>query len=132
MEKFCFLFWLSLSCLAYSETRYVVKDNPKAAAPYTNWLHAAATIQDAVDVSVSNDTIWVTNGVYETGGRTANGALTNRVAITNAGHRAQCQRPGGYHHQRRRASGRCGDPVRVFGSKCGLDRIHADQRPYPF
>jgi PKD repeat protein len=77
----CCLFWLSPSCFAYSETRYVVKDNLNAAAPYTNWLTAAATIQAAVDAAVSNDTIWVTNGVYETGGRTANGVLTNRVVI---------------------------------------------------
>jgi hypothetical protein len=81
MKRVCGLFWLSLSCLAYSETRYVVKDNPNAASPYTNWPTAAATIQDAVDTAVSNDTIWVTNGVYETGGRAANGALMNRVAI---------------------------------------------------
>ena len=66
---------------AYSETRYVVKGNSNAVPPYTNWANAAATIQDAVDAAAASDTIWVTNGVYEIGGRTANGALMNRVVI---------------------------------------------------
>jgi len=69
MRRVCCLFWLSLAGLAYSETRYVVKDNPNAALPYTNWATAAATIQDALDAAVENDTILVTNGVYDTGGR---------------------------------------------------------------
>ena len=88
MEKFCFLFWLSLSCFAYSETRYVAKDNPNAAPPYTNWATAAATIQDAVDASASSDTVLVMNGVYETRGRLENRTLTNRVVIAKHAHRA--------------------------------------------
>jgi hypothetical protein len=77
----CCLFWLSLAGLSYSETRYVVQDNLNAAPPYTNWATAAATIQDAVDTAVESDTILVTNGVYDTGGRAANWALTNRLII---------------------------------------------------
>ena len=65
MRRICCLFWLSLAGLAYSETRYVVKDNLDAASPYTNWATAAATIQAAVDIAFSNDTIWVTNGSSE-------------------------------------------------------------------
>jgi hypothetical protein len=49
--------------------------------PYTNWATAATILQHAVDAANASDTVLVTNGVYDAGGRPANGALTNRVAI---------------------------------------------------
>ena len=49
--------------------------------PYTNWMDAATIIQNAIETATDGDTVLVTNGVYDTGGRTANGAVTNRVAI---------------------------------------------------
>ncbi|NCD34787.1 MAG: hypothetical protein EOL87_15395, partial [Spartobacteria bacterium] len=68
---------------AMAVTRYVSANNVNAVSPYTNWSTAAATIQDAVDVSTAGDTVLVTNGVYNTGGRAAGGShtLTNRVCI---------------------------------------------------
>lgn len=55
-------------------THYVVPGNPDAAAPFTNWATAAATIQPAIDVATDGDTILATNGTY---------ALTNTIWITN-------------------------------------------------
>ena len=47
------------------------------------WATAKQTIQAAVDLTVSNDTVLVTNGVYATGESVAPGyACSNRVVIT--------------------------------------------------
>jgi len=62
-------------------TRYVDDDSADPQAPYTNVAHAATNIQDAVDVSFSNDLILVSAGVYDTGTRVVHGSMKNRVAI---------------------------------------------------
>jgi len=53
--------------LGDTPAHYVWTSSPSPAWPYTNWATAAHTIQDAVFAATSNDTVWVTNGVYEAG-----------------------------------------------------------------
>jgi len=63
---------------------YVNHDNQTPAFPYTTWASAATTIQDAIDASqVAGRVVWVTNGVYETGGVAVWGTMTNRVALVD-------------------------------------------------
>ena len=75
---------LLLACgPARAVTRYVSLQGGNV-PPYTNWAMAATNIQYAVDVCSSGDVVIVTNGTYATGGRVVYGAITNRVALTNA------------------------------------------------
>ena len=74
---------LLVPCLAGSAatTRYVWQSSPSPAPPFTTWATAAHTIQDAVDAAVNGDTVLVSGGIYDTGGRAVAGLMTNRVVI---------------------------------------------------
>ena len=86
--QFCFPSYAPLMAACKSELiatdRYV---SPVGAhlSPFTDWATAATNIQAAIDASAAGDRVWVTNGLYDTGGRiVAGGLLSNRVALTTA------------------------------------------------
>ncbi len=72
---------ISLFALRVSAAiRFVDANSTNAIAPYLSWATAASNIQAAVDFAQTADTILVTNGVYNNGGRSFSGSQ-DRVAI---------------------------------------------------
>ncbi len=67
-----------------SPVHYVWTNSPAPAWPYTNWATAARVIQDAVDAAASNDTVLVTNGVYDAGVKDQGTHGRSRVAVSRA------------------------------------------------
>src|SRR2546430_10277499 len=78
--KFFWAFVISLMAAfflqVHAATLYVSPTGGQV-APYANWSSAARVIQDAVDAAGSGDEIVVTNGNYQTGGRTVMVVDTN-------------------------------------------------------
>ncbi len=74
-------------CVAMGNARaaeWFVATNGNDLADGTSWATAKQTIQAGVDATADGDTVWVSNGVYETGSRIPLGfTLENRVVITN-------------------------------------------------
>lgn len=79
---FLTLVWAASRSLA--AMLYVDATSLNPTPPYNDWSLAATTIQEAVDWAQAGDTVLVTNGIYQTGGRIMNGSLLNRVAVDKA------------------------------------------------
>jgi hypothetical protein len=75
--------YCTLACLSTrAATNYVWQASPNPLPPYTNWPTAAHVIQEAVDIAQPGDTILITDGVYETGGRSVGtDLLVSRVVV---------------------------------------------------
>jgi len=67
---------------AQGTTAHYASPSGSSEAPYATWATAATNIQDAVDAASSGDTVWVTNGLYRTGGAFASG-VSNRVSLAH-------------------------------------------------
>ena len=75
---------LASKVCARAATLLVWTNSPSPAPPYADWNSAAHTIQDAINEAGANDTVLVTNGVYDTGYTYMPGyTLACRVVITN-------------------------------------------------
>ncbi len=78
---FCAFLFVTLS---HGATLYVYRGSTNPSPPYDDWTNAAVNIQDAVNVAFSNDTVFVSNGVYDAGTTVTPGhTCLNRLIITN-------------------------------------------------
>jgi hypothetical protein len=71
-------------CLTVNATDRYVSPSGGHIVPFTDWASAATNIQAAIDAASAGDVVWVTNGVYSSGGKVMAGDLTNRVALDKA------------------------------------------------
>ncbi|HLP78625.1 MAG TPA: PKD domain-containing protein, partial [Candidatus Paceibacterota bacterium] len=75
---------MATSGVAQVIIHYVDAASANPQTPFTNWMTAATTIQDAIDVAAPGEIVLVTNGIYVSGGKVMGGNLTNRVVVDKA------------------------------------------------
>lgn len=81
IQAFAFVLISAACCIAAD---HFVSPMGGNIAPFVSWDTAATNIQDAIDAASAGETVWVTNGVYASGGKVMAGDLTNRVVLDKA------------------------------------------------
>lgn len=84
LGKWLVALWISLPLEIHAASLYVWTNSPFPAPPFDAWSNAAHVIQTAIEAASPGDTVWVTNGIYDTGGFVVAMTLTSRVALTKA------------------------------------------------
>ena len=74
-------FGMSTSTVAQASVFCADASGTNPSAPFATWMTAATNLQDAGDLAMPGDVVVATNGVYNSGGSTADGILTNRVQV---------------------------------------------------
>ena len=67
--------------IAVQSIHYVSLASTNSIWPYLSWETATTNIQNAVDAAYAGGTIWVSNGVYQTGMESVDGSTSNRVTV---------------------------------------------------
>ena len=63
---------------------YVALESNLSTSPYTSWATAATNIQQAVDVAIPGEIVWVADGIYDSGSRVCSESATpSRLLIKN-------------------------------------------------
>ena len=84
-QKLILLTVLLAAFSSFSAEYYVDASRLDDTGDGVSWATAKQTIQAATDLTTDGDTVWVTNGIYNTGATvTPGGSLSNRVVATNA------------------------------------------------
>src|SRR5207244_1307504 len=72
------------SAVARVTAHYVDAACTNSIAPYMTWSTAAANVQDAINAAQPGELVFVTNGVYTSGGKSMDGVITNRASVDKA------------------------------------------------